>query len=150
MADYRWDEKDPLVLYIGKEKINLDTKGVEYARQFGQLTSWLGRYALPALMTAADTGELEGVTNIDVVASLLTNFLELGFTPESIVELSAILINKDVAFVEEHFDPGWFVEALLRSFDHREGVRIAFVRIYERFFLASPANEGDAEGQAQD
>jgi len=149
MANYRWDDERPLVLYIEDEEINLETKGVEYARQFGNLTSWLGRHALPALMSAADSGDFEK-NDISVVVSLLSNFMDLGFTPEAIVELSGILINRDAAFVEEHFDPGWFVEALLRSYDNRPGVKSAFGSLYQRFFLATRANADDAEGEASD
>ena len=151
MANYRWDDENPLILYIEitddglEEKINLDTKGVAYAAQFGALTSWLGRNALPALMTASDSGQLEG-TDIDVAVSLLTNIMDLGFSPDSMIELAAILINKDQAFVEEYFDPGWFIEALMRSFDYRQGVKTAFLRLYERFLVGTPANTGDEEG----
>ena len=146
---YRWDEENPLVLYIEEEEVNLDTKGVEYARQFGALTSWLGRNALPALMSAADSGDLDG-TDFDVAINLLTNIMDLGFSAEAMVELAGILINKDQAFVEEHFDPGWFIESVLRSFDYRSGVKIAFMRIYERFFLGAQPDPGDEEDQAHD
>lgn len=147
---YSWDDENPLILYINGEEINLETKGVEYAKQFGQLTSWLGRYALPALMSAAEQGTLDEAGDFNIAVQLMSNFMDLGFSPESIIELSGILINKDRAFVEENFDPGWFIEALLRSYDHREGVRTAFARLYERFFLATSADAGDEEDQAQD
>lgn len=149
MASYTWDEKDPLVLHIEGHKINLDTKGVEYARQFGGLASWIGKYALPALMAAAETGELDN-SDFDTAISLLTNLFDYGFSPDSMIELAGILINKDRDFVEEYFDPGWFIEALLRSYDHRPGVRAAFGRLYERFFLGTPTNAGDEEDQAHD
>jgi len=144
--NYEWSEEDPLVLIIDEQIINLDTKGIDYARQFGNLTSWLGKYALPALMSAAETGQLESESDYATVVTLLTNLMDYGFSPESMIELASILINKDKKFVEEYFDPGWFVEALLRSYDHRPGVRVAFMRLYERFFLAAPADEGDGEG----
>jgi len=150
MANYRWDEENPLVLYIEDEEVNLETKGVEYARQFGRLTSWLGRYALPALASALDAGDIEQGDDYSVAFNLLANFMDLGFSPESLVELSGILINRDDAFVEEYFDPGWFVEALLRSFDYRPGVKSAFVSLYQRFFLAIRTNSDDAEDQASD
>lgn len=150
MADYRWDDENPLILFIEDQKINLDTKGVEYARQFGNLTSWLGRNALPALMSAFDEGSLSEGGDYAVAVNLISNFMDLGFTPEAIVELAGIIINKDEAFVEEYFDPGWFVEALLRSFDHRQGVRSAFSSLYQRFFLAVRSDTDDAEDEAQD
>jgi len=149
MANYRWDDEFPLVLYIEDEQVNLETKGIEYARQFGQLTSWLGKYALPALMSASDSGDLDQ-NDVSVVVSLLTNFMDLGFTPEAIVELAGILINKDAKFVEEYFDPGWFVEALLRSYDYRPGVKAAFTSVYQRFFLATRAKPVDAKDEASD
>ena len=149
MADYRWDEKDPLILYIEDQEIDLDTKGIEYARQFGALTSWLGKYALPALMGATDTGQLEG-TDVDVAISMLTNVMDLGFSADAMIELAGILINKETEFVEEFFDPGWFIEALLRSYDHRPGVKTAFTRLYERFFLGAQAKSRDEEGEALD
>ena len=149
MANYRWDDEELLVLYIDDERIDLDTKGLEYAKQFGALTSWIGRNALPALLGAAETGELEG-TDLDVAVNLLTNIMDLGFSAESMLELAGILINKDAAFVEEHFDPGWFIEALLRSYDYRPGVKTAFVRLYERFFVGTQPDAGDAEGKTHD
>ena len=150
MAHYRWDEENPLLLYIEDQEIDLDTKGVEYARQFGHLTSWLGRNALPALMGAVESGSLEQSDDYGVAINLLTGFMDLGFSSEAIVELAGILINKDQAFVEEYFDPGWFVEALLRSYDYRPGVKSAFVSLYQRFFLATRTDSGDAEGEASD
>ena len=150
MANYRWDDENSLVLYIEDERIDLETKGIEYARQFGQLTSWLGRYALPALAGALDSGAIEVEDDYSVAFNLLANFMDLGFSPESLVELSGILINRGPEFVEEYFDPGWFVEALLRSYDHRPGVKSAFTSLYQRFFLATRANTDDAEDEAQD
>lgn len=147
MANYEW--KSDLVIVIDGEEINLETKGVEYAKQFGGLTSWIGRYALPALMTAAESGEMDG-SELDVATKLLSGIMELGFSPESMLELSSILLNKDIDYVSEHFDPGWFVEALLRSYDYRPGIKKAFVGMYERFFLARRIDEGDQEDQAQD
>ena len=51
---------------------------------------------------------------------------------------------------EEYFDPGWFIEALLRSYDYRPGVKSAFMSLYQRFFLATRADASDAEGEASD
>jgi hypothetical protein len=150
MVNYEWSDKDPLVLVIEGNKINLDTKGVEYAKQFGRLTSWLGRYAIPALISAAESGTLEGTSDFDIASRLLSDIMNFGLTPESMIELASIIINKDEAFVEEFFDPGWFVEALLRSYDSRPGVRVAFARLYERFFLAKAPDTGDAEGKTSD
>jgi len=150
MADYRWDEKNPLILYINDEEINLETKGVAYASQFGRLTSWIGRYALPALAGALDSGAISEEDDYNVAFNLIANFMDFGFSPESIVELSGILINRGDAFVEENFDPGWFVEALLRSFDHRPGVKAAFASLYQRFFLATRADASDEAGEASD
>jgi len=150
MANYKWDEERPLILYIEDQEVNLETKGVEYAKQFGQLTSWLGRNALPALMGALESGQLEQTDDYSVAINLMSNFMELGFTPEALVELSGIIINRDKAFVEEYFDPGWFIEALLRSFDYRPGVKSAFASLYQRFFLATRSDGDDEEGQASD
>lgn len=150
MINYEWDEKNPLLLTIEGHKINLDTKGVEYAGQFGRLTGWLGKYAIPALLSAAESGTLEGSSDFDVASKLLADVMNLGLTPESMLELAAIIINKDEEFVGEYFDPGWFVEALLRSYDNRPGVRIAFARLYERFFLGAQPDTGDEEDKASD
>ena len=150
MANYKWSDKDPLVIYIEDEKIDLNVKGVAYARQFGKLTSWLGKYALPALLSAAETGDLEATNNIDLLSNLIGSFFDLGFTPESMVELGAILLDKNEAYVEENFDPGWFVEVLLVSFDYKPGIKNAFVKLYERFFLAVPTDAGDEAYQASD
>lgn len=150
MANYSWDEERPLILYIEDHTIDLETKGIDYARQFGQLTSWLGHNALPALMGALETGALDEGDDSGMAINLLTNFMDLGFSPEAIVELSGILINRDREFVEEYFDPGWFIEALLRSYDNRPGVKSAFLSLYQRFFLAVQPDAGDEEDQASD
>lgn len=150
MANYEWVEKEPLVIIIDGETIDLEVKGVAYARQFGKLTSWLGKYALPALLSAAESGDLENASNVDMLSSLIGSFFDLGFTPESMVELGSILLDKDEKFVEEHFDPGWFIEVLLVSYDYKPGIRKAFVKLYERFFLAAPADSGDEAYQASD
>jgi len=76
--------------------------------------------------------------------------MQYGVSPEAMIELGAIVLNTDKSFVEENFDPGWFVDGIITLIDNKPGIKGAVTRLYERFFLAAGEDTGDQKDQAQD
>jgi hypothetical protein len=150
--EYFWRTDDPLIFRIGGEEINLDKKGRAYAEQFGNLTAWLGTYGLSGLFSAYDSGVLaaDSVSDVEMLVSALSHVVQFGAGPDAMIELGSVLLGKDKEFVEENFDPGWFVDALVSLIDNKPGIKGAFVRLWQRFFLATGDAAGVEEDQASD
>lgn len=148
---YKWRTKTHGVFDIGGKKINLMPKGYEYARQFGRISSWLGTYGLSAFMYADEEGALDDSGDqLGQISKLISVIFEHGMTPDAMIELGIALTGEDEDFIAENFDPGWLVDGILLIFDEREGVRLAFQRLWERFFLAAEPDSEDKKDQTQD
>lgn len=143
---------DKKAIVIDGKEFRLVKKGADYARQFGNLTSWLGTHALAGLMQASEAGvlDVDDATGQGTAISLISFLMSESITPEAMVELSAILIGSDYEFAEEHFDPGWLVEAGIMVLTEQDGIVKAIRRVWDQFFLVSEQVEVDAEGQARD
>jgi hypothetical protein len=151
--EYFWRTDDPLIFRIGGEEISLDKKGRDYAEQFGNLTAWLGTYGLSGIFSAYEAGiigEDGSDSDVEMLVSSLSHIVQSSVGPDAMIELGSVLIGRDKDFVEEHFDPGWFVDALVSLIDNKPGIKGAFVRLWQRFFLAAGDSAATEEDQASD
>ena len=137
------------VITVGGEEFQVYKRGPERAAQFGKLTAWLGTYALSGLLMANEAGVIGDTNDVGDISRLLSFILSESVSGEALIELGAIMLGSEYEFAAEHFDEGWFIEMFVITLSN-PGLRRAFSRVWEMFFLAGGEGELDEADQAQD
>lgn len=147
MADrYYWQTDDPTVFLVGGKTFNIVKRGMEYAKQTGSITSWLGLHGTNALLKFQEIGrEGEGAASEDTL-TFLGRALSAALEPDAVIDLAAVLLGCDRAFAEEHFDIGWLLDALMVVWEKQPGIQFAVRRFANRFFGARPQVAQETSG----
>jgi len=147
---YEWRTSDPTVFEIAGRRINLMKRGAEYAEQFGKLTGWIGTHGIGAFFAANEAGIFRGGTSdADIAIRTVSFMLNEGIKPDALIDLGAITLGVEREFVEENFDPGWFVDAIMTLLEERPGIAQAITRVIERFLVAREPSSERGSDKAQ-
>lgn len=120
-----WDCGVETEILLGDERIKLLQRGRPQLDQIGLLRDWLNVWARPLMESAGkskkgdDNAEKVG---IDMILQLLD--------PQALLELGCVLTMREEAFVEEHFDIGWLLDAAGKIIKHQPAIR----RLTQGFF----------------
>lgn len=137
-----WQTDDPTVFSIGGQDINVIKKGRDYARQSGRIMSWLSRYGITAIQQVRESGLYTEGQEVEIY-TFLTTALGLVLDEEALIELAIAVLAEDKALIEENFDPGWLIDAMLLTWQEQAGIRYAIRRFASTFFGGAGQEESE-------
>ena len=119
-----WDCGEETEIQLGEERIKLLQRGRPQLDQIGRLRDWLNVWARPLMEGAGKSKKDDDAEKlgIDMILQLLD--------PDALLELGCVVIMRDEAFVEEHFDIGWVLDAAGKIIRHQPAIR----RLTQGFF----------------
>jgi len=119
-----WDCGVETEILLGDERIKLLQRGRPQLDQIGLLRDWLNVWARPLMESAGKSKKDDNAekVGIDMILQLLD--------PQALLELGCVLTMREEAFVEEHFDIGWLLDAAGKIIKHQPAIR----RLTQGFF----------------